>query len=410
MMADMDIHVRACKAGETRKALEVCETAFGDGVGDAHAHRMESVLDHERAFMAFDGHTPIGAGGNFSFQLTVPGALQLPTAGLTMVGVLPSHRRRGALRQLMKALLADAEQRSEPLSVLWASEGSIYQRFGVGMSTRQLLVNAQMDRMRFLEDIEAPDARMMNADEAATAFPPIYDRVQKVTPGMYARSETWWTEHRLKNIELETSGGGPLWYVTIQLDGKPEAYALYSVHGDWDTYPTGKVKVHEAIATSPRAQKALWKFIFGIDLVRDMECNFLPLDHPLQLMITEQRRLRLRVVDALWLRVVDVPAALAGRGYLIDDEIAIQVDDPLLPGNEGTWLLRASGGEGEVQSFEGQADVRLTVADLGAVYLGGFPFSELLRAARGEEITPGAARRMDQLFASEVTPWCPEIF
>lgn len=404
----MDIQVRACEEGETRTALEVCETAFGVGVSDAHALRMESVLDHDRAFMAFDGTTPIGAGGNFTFQLTVPGARQVPTAGLTMVGVLPSHRRRGTLTKLMRALLEDTKKRSEPLSVLWASEGSIYGRFGFGMSTRQMLISAQADRMRFIEEPEPISARMINAEEAAEVFPRVYDKVQAETPGMFARSRTWWVEHRLKDIE--PGGGGPPWYVAIDIDGQTEAYAMYRVHGDWDTFATGKAYVHEAIATGPRAEKALWKFLFGIDLVRDIECNFLPIDHPLQLMVTEQRRLRARFVDAIWARVVDVAGALEARGYLADDAITLQIDDDFLPENEGAWRLEARGGEGRASRSDGPPDASLSAADLGAIYLGGFSFSELMRAGRGEERTPGAARRMDALFASEVTPWCPEIF
>ena len=404
----MEIQVRACKEGETRTALEVCETAFGVGVSDAHAHRMESVLDHDRAFMAFDGSTRIGAGGNFTFQLTVPGARQVPAAGLTMVGVLPTHRRKGTLTKMMGALLGDAKQRSEPLSILWASEGSIYGRFGFGMSTRQMLIYAQADRMRFIEEPGPYSARMVTLEEAAEVFPLIYDKVQAKTPGMYARDETWWIEHRLKDIE--PGGGGPPWYVVIELDGRPEAYAMYRIHGDWDTVPTGKAKVAEALATGPAAEKALWKFIFGIDLVRDIECNFLPIDHPLQLMVTEQRRLRARFVDAVWTRIIDVPGALAGRGYLVDDEVLLEVEDPFLPENEGTWRLETKGGEGQASRSEDTPDVKVSASDLGSLYLGGFSFSELLRAGRGEELTPGAARRIDALFASEVTPWCPEIF
>ena len=404
----MEISVRACKPGETRTALEVCETAFGVGVSDAHAHRMESVLSHDRAFMAFDGETPIGAGGNFSFQLTVPGAQQVPTAGLTMVGVLPSHRRKGALTKMMKVLLDDAKQRSEPLSILWASEGSIYGRFGFGMSTRQMLIKADVDRMRFIEEPEPYTARMISVEEAAEIFPIIYDKVQARTPGMYSRDKTWWIEHRLKDIE--PGGGGPPWYVVIEIDGQPEAYAMYRVHGDWDTVPLGKAKVAEALATGPRSEKALWKFIFGIDLVRDVECNFLPIDHPLQLMVTEQRRLRARVVDAIWTRIVDVAGALSARSYLVDDEIGLQVEDAFIPENTGVWHLQTKGSEGKASPSNVTPDVRLSAADLGSMYLGGFSFSELVRAGRGEELTAGAARRMDTLFASEVTPWCPEIF
>ena len=410
MMRLMDFEIRPCQEGEIRRALEICETAFGAGVSDGDAARMEALIEPQRSFMAFDGDAAVGTGGNFTFELTVPGAVSLPAAGLTMVGVLPSHRRKGMLTQLMRTFLADAKKRGEPLSVLWASEGSIYQRFGFGIATRQIIISAQADRMRMIDQPDPLVARMHTEQEAAEVIPPIYDRIRARTPGMYARSKKWWTAKTLADPEDHRNGGGPMWYATIEKDGRPEGYALYRIHGAWETFAAGKVAVQEAMATSPAVEKALWNYLFNIDLVKDIEAYFLPLDHPLQLMVTEPRRLRAKIVEALWLRIVDVTGALAGRAYLTDDTITFELTDGFLPENEGVWRLETSGGEGRAARSEGAPDVRLSAADLGGMYLGGCTFSELLSAGRGEEITPGAARRMDLMFASEITPWCPEIF
>jgi predicted acetyltransferase len=408
----MDISVRPCRdEDEQKRALEVCETAFGFGVRPEDMERFLKVLPRERTFAAFEGETMVGAGGNFPFELSVPGGT-LPTAGLTMVGVLPSHRRKGALTKIMRATLSDASQCGEPLSVLWASEAVIYQRFGYGLASRHARLLADRDRVTFLEDASPVGlVRLITLEEAAKLLPQVYDRVMAQVPGMYARSDEWWRSHRLADPEHDRDGGGPMWCGLLEIDGVAEGYALYRIHNDWrDGASQGRLSVHEALATSPLATKELWRFLFGIDLIEKVEAWFQPLDHPLPLLITEPRRLRWMVQDALWERIVDIKGALEGRSYAEADSIVIDVADGFLPENAGRWRIDTTGTNASVERTEDAADLRLDTRDLAAVYLGGHTLAELLLALRGEELTEGAATRFDKMFRTNRAPCCPEIF
>ena len=151
-------------------------------------------------------------------------------------------------------------------------------------------------------------------------------------------------------------------------------------------------------------------FLFGVDLVQTVKGWNLRVDHPLLLLVTEPRRLRLRAGDGLWLRIVDVDGALAGRSYADDGGLVLELSDDFLPANAGVWRLEASGGEARVARSDSKPELRLDVADLGSAYLGGFSFAQLAGAGRAEELAPGALERADALFRTARPPWCPEVF
>jgi predicted acetyltransferase len=407
----MDITVRSCREDERQRALEVAETAFGVDVRPEDLGRWMNTLTAERTFAAFEGEAMVGAAGNFSFEVSVPGG-RVPTAGLTMVGVLPSHRRKGVLTKLMRATLADAAERGEPLSLLWASEGTIYQRFGYGFASRQARLLADRDRLEFLEDTEPVGrVRLITLDEAVKLLPQVYDRVMEQVPGMFARTEDWWRAHRLPDPEHQREGGGPTWCALLEIDGVAEGYALYRVHSSWkDGSPSGRLTVRESMATSPLATKELWRFLLGIDLIGEIVAWWLPSDHPLMLMVKEPRRLRWMVQDALWCRLVDVKVALEHRSYATADSLVVEVTDAFIPANAGRWRLDTTGEKATCEPTEEPADVRLDARDLAAIYLGAFRLSELRLALRGEELTEGAAEQFDKMFITDRAPWCPEIF
>ena len=235
---------------------------------------------------------------------------------------MPSHRRRGILTQLMRRQLDDALGRGEPLSILWASEEPIYGRFGYGVATLKAAISADRDRIAFRGEPEpAARVRLIEAEEAARVLPPIWDRVQKARPGVFARSPEWWQEYRLPDPEHRRRGAGPRFIALLELDGSPEAYAFYRVKESWDEgLAASSLRVIETIATTPLAEREIWRFLFCIDLVARVESYFLPVDHPLILAVTESRRLRLRVSDGLWLRILDVERALESRSYAAEGE------------------------------------------------------------------------------------------
>src|SRR6185503_18593563 len=99
-----------------------------------------------RALAAYDGDEPVALTGAYRFDLSIPGG-ELPCAGVTWVGVIPTHRRRGILRDLMRRELEDVHSWGEPIAALWASEAAIYGRFGYGHAAPN--GQAKSDRARF---------------------------------------------------------------------------------------------------------------------------------------------------------------------------------------------------------------------------------------------------------------------
>ena len=354
--------------------------------------------------LAADGDAVVGGAGAFQFDLTVPGG-SVQTAGVTVVGVLPSHRRRGILRELMRAQLDDVHARGEPLAALWASEASIYRRYGYGLAA--LCGDMQIPRTHsdFVRPVERKGTvRIVGRDEALTLCPPVYDRACAETPGMFARTRTWWDSRVLDDPEWRRQGGGELSIAVLEDDGAPQAYALYRLNFAYDDgVPTGTVVVLEAIAATPEAEVAIWRYLLDIDWMAKIEAELLPLDHPLLLLAAEPGRLRFRVGDGIFLRLVDVGAALAGRSFATDDDLVFEVADTFCPWNDARFTVRG-------QKTMEEPDLRLPVDTLGSAYLGGFTFRQLARVGRVEEVSEGALDRADALFRAERAPWCPEIF
>jgi predicted acetyltransferase len=407
----MDIGVRVVPEDERQRWFEVCNIAFSGEVREEEVEKDSKVLPAERMLGAYADDALVGTAADFPLTLTIPGG-ELPAAGVTGVGVLPSHRRRGVLTELMRRQLADARGRGEPLAILWASEAGIYGRYGYGVATRVAGIEADRDRMAFAARAD-PDAhvRLVDADEAARDFPPIYDRVRQVTPGMIGRSDEWWKFYRLSDPEWRRRGAGPKFHALLELEGRPEAYATYRVKQDWaEGFAQSQLRVQEAVATSPRATQELWRFLFGVDLVARVEAWPLAPDHPLFLLAHEPKRLRMRVGDGLWLRILDVERALSARSYAAEGELSFELADALVPENEGAWRVVASDGGASVERRDREPELRFDVRTLASVYLGGFSFAELQAAGLVEELAGGAVARADALFRTPRAPWCAEVF
>ena len=353
--------------------------------------------------LAADGEQIVGGAGAFQFDLTVPGG-PVRAAGVTVVGVLPTHRRRGILRELMRVQLEDVHARGEPLAVLWASEAGIYGRFGYGLASVCGDMEIARSHTRFARPVEWPGTtRLVEREEASTLFPPIYDRVAAETPGMFARTGDWWARRVLDDPEWRRQGGGDLVFAVLEADG-PEAYALYRLNFAYDgTVPSGATVVVEAMGVTPAATAAVWRYLLDIDWMARIEATLLPVDHPLFLLLLELNRMKFRLGDGLWLRLVDVGAALAERAYSAEGELVFEVSDAFCPWNDARFALDGT-------RTTAEPDLRLSVDALGSVYLGGFTFAELLRAGRVEEVSDRAVARADALFRTDLKPWCPEIF
>jgi len=407
----MTVEIRVPIEDEHERWFQACETSFSSEVREEDVERDRKMIPAERMFGAYEDGAIVGTAADLPMLLTIPGG-ELPSAGVTMVGVMPSHRRRGILTQLMRRELDDALGRGEPLSILWASEEPIYGRFGYGVATLRAWINADRDRIAFRGEPESVGrVRLIDAEEASRVLPPIWDRARVERPGMFARSPEWWQEYRLPDPEHRRRGGGPRFIALLELDETPEAYAFYRVHESWGEggIAGSRLLVMETVATTPLAELEIWRFLFGIDLVARVESNFVPVDHPLMLAVTESRRLRWSVSDGLWLRILDVTRALESRSYAAEGRLVFELSDEFMPDNAGKWTLDA-GLDGASASRGGDPDLRLDVRDLASAYLGGFSFSQLAASGLVDELALGAIDRADRLFRTARAPWCPQVF
>jgi predicted acetyltransferase len=406
------IEIRDLTEDRFREWLVAVESAFGSDVDDDSIGRFQRLLDPLRGFAAFDGDAIVGGAATFSFSLTVPGGSQLPTAGVTAVGVLPTHRRQGILRRLMARQLEEARERREPLAALWASEGTIYQRFGYGLASMNGPFDVERAHARYRLPVERSGRlRMVDADEAGRLMPPVHDVVARDVPGFYERNLTWWRDHVLADPERWRRGASKKFFVVHERDGAATGYAIYRIKEEWgDRGSRSELQVMEALALDPAAERDVWDYLFNVDLIHRISRHLGPIDNPLLLQLEQPDLLNLKVRDGLWLRILDVPAALAGRGYADDGEVTLEVADDFLPELAGRWRLRVADGAASVEPSDAPADLVLQTNDLAAVYLGAFTFMDLERAGRGLERTNGARRRADLMFASPIQPWCPRIF
>ena len=401
----MAVEIRVAEPGERLDALRPIWHYFGSPAGpDEERVAGMSPLPDGRLHVASENGAIVAGAGAFEFGMTVPGG-PVATAGVTVVGVLPTHRRRGIVRALMSAQLSDAHARGEPIAALWASEGGFYGRFGYGLASVCADVEIPKTHSAFNQAVDwSGSTRLVTADEALELFPPVYDRVAATTPGMISRTEEWWRTRRLADSEWWRAGGGEKTFAVLEQGGAPDAYAIYRLNFSYaDGVPTGTTVVIEAMGVTPAATAAVWRYLLDIDWMAKVEAELLPIDHPLHLLLLEQSRMRFRVGDGLWIRPVDVGAALAARAYAGDDDLVLELSDAFCPWNDGRFALDGS-------KTTASPDLRLIAADLGTVFLGGFSFSDLLRAGRVEEVREGAIARADALFRTDRAPWCPEIF
>jgi predicted acetyltransferase len=406
----MEIDVRTVPEEDRERWFEICMTAFSE---ELHAEDVEAdakLLPVDRRYGAYADGSLVGTAADFALTVSIPGG-ELAAAGVTMVGVVPSHRRQGALTRLMGRQLMDARGRGEPLAILWASESAIYGRYGYGVATQAASIDAERASMVF--DAPDPEARvrLVDSEEAARVFPPIYERVRREMPGAIARTDDWWKLYRLSDPEWRRRGAGPKFHALLELDGEPAGYASYRVKGHWEEgFPQSQLRVMEPVATSPRATCELWRFLFGVDLVERVQAWPLPPDHPLFLLAREPRKLRLRIGDGLWLRILDVEGALSVRSYAEEGELVFELSDSLVPENAGRWRLEVRDGGAEVERGTGKAALHLDVQALASVFLGGFSFAELQAARLVDEIEDGAVATADALFRIPRAPWCLEVF
>ena len=404
----MEIEVRTIGDGEREKWVRAGDASFSEILKEDEVAAMLPTIDADRSFAALDGDLIVGTSAAITTRMVVPGGARIPTAAVTMVGVSPTHRRRGINTSMMRAILEQAVERGEPVGALFASEGAIYGRFGYGLSAYLGEFQAESARMQYVRGYE-PRGRtaLVSREEAMPLIGRIYD--EALRPGGVERSAV------LRDLRFASVGEDKdkSWFYAVHLgaDGEPDAYAVYSMKHEWPrSVPAGTIEVRESMASTPSGYAAIWRYVFDIDLAATVEAWGRPADEPLFQLLREPRRLRFGLMDGLWVRLIDIPTALGARRYARDGRLVFDVSDPFRPANDGRYELVVEDGAGRCEPTDDEPDLAGSVNVLGAVYLGGVSFGQLAEASQVEERREGSVRLADAMFASFPAPWCPWAF
>ena len=406
----MAVELRAVGDEELEELLRVTHTAFAAAPPDAeHLAEVRRGAELDRTRAVFEGGRMVAGSSAVSFELTVPGLATVPAAGVTWVGVLPTHRRRGHLRRMMVALLDDAVAREEPVAILYASESSIYGRFGYGVASTAAAVEIQRRHGVLRPSAPGTSGRveLLDAEHAAKVLPGLLDAARRRQPGDVNRPDAWW-DAIFRDPEKRRNGGGPRFYAVHESpSGEADGYAAYRVKNQWaQGLPDGRLTVDEVVGASPDAEIALWRYLFSIDLVEVVDAFRRPVDDVLRWVLVDPRRLRVTTMsDLMWLRVVDVAAALAARRYRVAGTLVLDVADDVRPEQAGRYRLDGGPDGAECRTTTGEADLALTAEDLGSLYLGGVAASSLAAAGRVLELRPGALARADAMLGGFPQPF-----
>jgi predicted acetyltransferase len=413
----MPVELRAIEEDELRAYHEAEGIGFGHiDLSDAAIEYDRSVMEFDRTIAGFDGEQIVATAGAFSFAMTVPGGATVDVPGVTAVSVLATHRRQGILRRMMAMQLDDVAARGEPLAILNASEAAIYGRFGYGVA--QLFQSWEIDTRRsaFAAPVsEVLRLRVMSKDDALAHIKPIYDAWATTRPGALSHSDAWWS---CVLGDYEAWRGGGKAFVVVCEPGTtatgPHAggYAIYTVTqqgapGAWT------LNVRDLVATDPAVRGRLWRYLLDVDLIGTVVAPVVALDDPLRWWLADPRQVRTtNVSDFLHVRLLDIEASLSARHYAADDALVLDLRDPSRPQQAGRYRV-AGGPDGAVcerVTDDHPADLELDVADLSALYLGGFRATDLAAAQRITERSPAALERADAFFLWPVAPFCVTRF
>ncbi|GMR03040.1 MAG: GNAT family N-acetyltransferase [Acidimicrobiia bacterium] len=404
--------IRPVTAEEYPAFVTAFMEGFSDDVpSDTFAETFRNTLPPERTLAAFEGEDIVGTLGGYDLELTVPGGT-VPMEGTTVVTVFPTHRRMGLLRAMMSDHLDNAIANGYPIAGLWASESDIYGRFGYGVATYAYSGTMDGSRVVLRDEISVERVLRIRGEHAIDILPAVFDRVRVGTPGMFARDATWWIYDILRDEDWMKRGRTSKRYVVHDGPDGPDGYAIYrqkSGESD-DGHADGTVRVMEVIAGTPVARASLWSFLTQVDGCPNVRVWNMAIDDPLSMMVVEPRRMRMTgTFDALWVRILNVPAALESRTYELDGSVIFAVVDPFRVDTEGTYRLTVDGGSGTCESVDGVPDVELDIDVLGALYLGagrahGYAAANRIRGSRAD------IDALERMFRTSRQPWCNQVF
>lgn len=360
-----------------------------------------------------------GIYGVYPMRLWVPGtgtsSRELPCAGLTWVGVHPDHRRQGVLTAMVRHHLElTRAQEGVHVSALHASEPGIYGRFGYGLAS--LAVEVTLARGATLvapglDEAAAATTTRMGSVTDADAAERLRDLHRATAELGTVAGEPDFYARLCRQLPEELRGHEPWRVLYARRDGADVGFAMFRRTQRWErSRPAGRLEVW-AVVGDPAARLALLRRLVDFDLVTSVQVHATGVDDPLVHWVGGPRAtVELSTYDNLWLRLVDLPAALEARAWDASCDVVVDVDDPLLPDNHGSWRIRSSGGEATVERSTDTPEVRLPVAALGAAYLGGGNLVAALQAGRVSERRPGAVAELWRALRTPVAPTAAWMF
>ncbi len=411
------MEIRAPREDEFHEVVALANIAFGEEATVQDESAFRRAFPFDRALCAFDAGRMVGSLAVLSLELTLPGRTALPAGGATWGATLPTHRRRGILRSLFEAQLNDMMYRGDPLSVLLASEATLYRRYGYGPATSLMSFSIERAYARLAgqtKDSPPQGITLVAGVEAAGRLPGIYEALRLEQPGAVSRSPGWWASY-LWDPLMERQGATGMYHaVHTGRNGAADGYVTYRIREQWTaSTATGEVQIIELVAGDREAYRALWEFVLGTDLCQTISCWRGRVDEPLRWLLADPRRLTVNAVaDDLYVRLLDIPRALAAREYTTPGELVLEVSEPFPVARTGRFLLKAGGiGEGsECRPTDRAPDLSLNVDTLGAAYLGGVSFAILAAAGHVAVADRRALAVADAMFSAGIAPYCSTMF
>jgi predicted acetyltransferase len=388
--------LRRATADDLRAIGDVDGRGFGNHQSDADLETFRPMFEPDRFLLACDPDSGaiLGVTGSFPLHVTVPGGAVLSAPGVTWGSVDPTVRRQGILRALFAEQHAAFVADGVALSLLTASEGAIYGRFGYGVTTFNRSFEIPRRRAVFRADVPDPGGvRYIDAESARKHAPDVHRRWCARTPAAVARSDAMWDLH-LHDEERWRGGGTALFFLA-----HPDGFASYRVY-----HSDRSASVVDQFAATDEAAVALWRVLLGLDMVEKVTgWKSVAMDDPLPLLLTDPRQVQTTEVhDGLWSRVLDVPAVLSARTYQVEIDVVLDVRDDYL--DRGGRVRLRGGPEGATCVPTGDAaDLRLPVVALGPLLFGTRRATTSARAGLVEG-EPAVLRRVDAAFATDRDP------
>jgi len=399
---------RSLAESEFDQFFSLDELAFGSEPQSAALREIDKqLLEADRTIGVFDGPQIVGGASIFTFEMTVPGG-RVPLAGVSWVSVMPTHRRRGILRSMMRHQLHGLhESGGEAVAGLTATEPPIYGRFGYGLASRsaQLTIPRSHSALRKPQGIDAVTLRLIPTAQSLELCEQIYARQLLTRPGMLVRTAEW-AKVCIADPDEWRAGRSKMRTVLAECDGQAVGYARYRIKRQFGMpTPTGDVGVAELYADDAASYAALLEYLTSIDLTNTTSLPGIPLDGPPMHLLENVRAASPRVRDAMYVRLVDIDRALASRTYSAQIDVVIDVADPFCPWNAGRWRLAGGEKGATCERTTAVPDLALGVRELGSVFLGGNSLAALGAAGLVEERRSGALAEASRAFATDLEPW-----